>query len=119
MLGGLGLLLGTVGLGAVLLRNVLERRRELAVLRAVGYRQVNFFTMVMAENVLLLLGGLFVGTSCALLAIAPTFLDRGGQLPGSALAVLLAGVLLTGLLVSLGSTAIALRAPLLRSLRDE
>ena len=36
-LGGLGLLVGTVGLAAVLLRNVLERRRELALLRAVGY----------------------------------------------------------------------------------
>jgi hypothetical protein len=32
-LGGLGLLLGTIGLGAILLRNVLERRRELALLR--------------------------------------------------------------------------------------
>ena len=37
-LGGLGLLIGTVGLAAVVLRNVLERRRELALLRAVGYR---------------------------------------------------------------------------------
>ena len=55
MLGGLGLLLGTLGLGAVLLRNVLERRRELALLRALGYRQADFFAMVMAENVLLLL----------------------------------------------------------------
>jgi len=73
----------------------------------------------MAENVLLLLGGLFVGTSCALLAIAPMFLDRGGQLPGAALIFLLAGVLLTGLLVSLGSTVLALRAPVLQALRDE
>jgi putative ABC transport system permease protein len=38
-LGGLGLLLGTVGLATVLLRNVLERRRELALLGAVGYRR--------------------------------------------------------------------------------
>ena len=37
-LGGLGLLLGTVGLATVLLRNVLERRRELALFGAVGYR---------------------------------------------------------------------------------
>ena len=35
--GSLGLLLGTVGLGAVLARNVLERRREIGLLRAVGY----------------------------------------------------------------------------------
>jgi ABC-type lipoprotein release transport system permease subunit len=38
MLGGLGLILGTLGMAAVLLRNVLERRRELALLRAVGLR---------------------------------------------------------------------------------
>jgi ABC-type antimicrobial peptide transport system permease subunit len=36
MLGGLGLILGTIGLAAVLLRNVLERRRELALMRAVS-----------------------------------------------------------------------------------
>ena len=41
-LGGLGLLLGTVGLATVLLRNVLERRRELALLGAVGYRRGHF-----------------------------------------------------------------------------
>ena len=38
-LGGLGLLLGTVGLGVVLLRNALERRRELAMLRRLGFRR--------------------------------------------------------------------------------
>ena len=36
-LGALGLLLGTVGLATVMFRNVLERRREMALLRAVGY----------------------------------------------------------------------------------
>ena len=36
-LGGLGLISGTIGLAAVMFRNVLERRRELALLRAVGY----------------------------------------------------------------------------------
>ena len=37
-LGALGLLLGTLGIGAVLVRNAFEQRRELALLRAVGYR---------------------------------------------------------------------------------
>ena len=64
-LGGLGLLLGTVGLGAVLLRNALERRRELALLRAVGYRQRHLSLMVLAENALLLALGLGTGVVCA------------------------------------------------------
>ena len=119
MLGGLGLVLGTVGLGAVLLRNVLERRRELALLRALGYRQADFFAMVIAENVLLLTCGLIAGAVCALLAIAPTFLDRGGRLPAATIGLLLFGVLMTGLVASLGATAAALRSPLLPALRAE
>jgi ABC-type lipoprotein release transport system permease subunit len=119
MLGGLGLVLGTLGLGAILLRNVLERRRELALLRALGYTRSDFLTMVVAENVWLLVCGLLIGTCCALLAIAPMFLDRGGRLPIATLTGLLLGVLATGLLASLGATAAALRSPLLPALRAE
>jgi len=36
-LGGLGLVLGTIGIAAVTARNVLERRRELALFSAAGY----------------------------------------------------------------------------------
>ena len=75
-LGGLGLILGTVGLAAVLLRNVLERRKELAVLRAIGYDRADFRVMVLAENSLLLVVGLLTGAACALLAIAPAFRSR-------------------------------------------
>lgn len=118
-LGGLGLVLGTVGLGAVLLRNVLERRRELALLRALGYKQAHFFAMIIAENLLLLLGGLIAGTLSALLAIAPVAWDRGGDLPVLSLALLIGGVLAVGLAASVGATAAALRSPLLLSLRME
>jgi hypothetical protein len=68
---------------------------------------------------LLLVGGLIIGTVCALVAIAPMFLDRGGRLPIDTVALLLLGVLGTGLLASLGATAAALRSPLLSALRNE
>jgi len=119
MLGGLGLLLGTLGLAAVLLRNVLERRRELALLRAVGYNSSHFTLMVLAENALLLFSGLLIGTFCALLAIAPVFFERGGRLPNISLGLLLAGVLVSGLIASLLATWAALRSPLLPALRAE
>lgn len=116
-LGGLGLLLGTFGLAAVLLRNVLERRRELALLRAVGFRQRDLVVMITAENLLLLVMGLFAGTVSALLAIAPALAERG-TLPGFSFA-LLGGVLLAGLLASVLAVAAAVRAPLLEVLRSE
>jgi ABC-type lipoprotein release transport system permease subunit len=118
-LGGLGLILGTIGLAAILLRNVLERRQELALLRAVGYRSRDVAVMVMAENLMLLVLGLATGTWCALLAVAPAIGSRGGHLPVASLAVLLAAVLATGIVASLAATGAALGSPLLAGLRSE
>jgi hypothetical protein len=119
-LGGLGLLLGTVGLAAVLLRNVLERRRELALLGAVGYRRSHFLAMVVAENALLIGSGLVAGTVSALLAIGPAAMERGSRLPVTSGGVLLiVGVILTGLLSSVIATRAAVRGSLLQSLRSD
>jgi putative ABC transport system permease protein len=119
MLGGLGLVLGTFGMAAVLLRNVFERRRELALLRAVGYNSSHFAAMVITENVLMLCCGLAVGFICALLAIAPVLFERGGRLPNISLGLLLLAVLLSGAIASLVATLAALRSPLLPALRAE
>jgi ABC-type lipoprotein release transport system permease subunit len=118
-LGGLGLLLGTVGLAAVLMRNVLERRRELALLRAAGYRRRHLFTMVLAENAYLLLMGLAAGALCAALATAPAVSARGGHVPVASLGALLAVVAAAGIASSALATAVALGAPLLGALRSE
>ena len=118
-LGALGLLLGTLGLGTVLLRNVLERRRELALLRAVGYDTGHVSLMVLVENGVLLFGGLGVGTLCALVAIAPAWVERGGQFPIMSLVGLLLAVAVAGLVSSLAATIVAVRSPLLAALRSE
>ena len=119
-LGGLGLLLGTLGLATVLLRNVLERRRELALLSAVGYRRAHVLMMVVAENALLLGGGLAAGAVCAGLAIAPAVVERGGRVPLTSGGVLLLfGVFTTGVLSSVIALRAATRTPLLTSLRSE
>jgi hypothetical protein len=118
-LGALGLLLGTAGLGAVLLRNALERRRELALLRAVGYRRRDLTRLVLAENGVLLAAGLAAGTLAALLAIVPAALARGASLPVTSLAILVAAVAAAGLVASLAASALVHRMPLLASLRSE
>jgi putative ABC transport system permease protein len=119
-LGGLGLLVGTLGLTAVVLRNVLERRRELGLLGAVGYRRSDIFLIVIAENLLLVGWGLAIGTVCALVAIAPAAIERGGRLPVTAGgAMLLFAVFLAGLLSSVVATRAALSTPLLEALRSE
>ena len=118
-LGALGLLLGTLGTAVILLRNVLERRRELALMRAVGYGPGHLGTMVLAENLLLVGFALVTGVSSALVAVAPVLAarDLGPSLaPTGALAGL---VLLVGLLASLAAVAAAVRTPVIASLRSE
>jgi ABC-type antimicrobial peptide transport system permease subunit len=118
-LGGLGLLLGTIGLAAVMFRNVLERRRELAVLRAVGYNRWSVTQMILAEAVLLLGAGLGAGVLSAVLAVAPAWLGRSGARPGATLALLLAAVAVAGVFSSMIAARAALRTNLLESLRAE
>jgi putative ABC transport system permease protein len=118
-LGSLGLLLGTVGLTTVLLRNALEQRREMALLRAVGYRERHISALIVAENLFLLLLGLGTGTATALVAIGPALREREGQLPVASIVVLLAVVILTGLAVSRLAVAAIQRLPVLASLRSE
>ncbi len=118
-LGALGLLLGTLGLGAVLLRNVLERRRELGLLRAIGYEPRHVAFMVLAENALLLALGLGIGTGCALIAIAPAWLERGQRLPVASIAWLLLAVAVAGFAASLAATRAVVAAPLLAALKTE
>ncbi len=118
-LGGLGLLLGTLGLGAVVLRNVLERRRELALLRAVGYRPRTFALMLLAENGLLLTLGLLSGSLSAVIAIAPAIQQRGWNFGSGAGIAFLSAVAAAGALASLAAVVSAWRSPLLDSLRAE
>jgi ABC-type antimicrobial peptide transport system permease subunit len=99
-------------------RNVLERRRELALLRAVGYNARHVTIMILAETALLLASGLGAGIVCALIAIAPAWLERGSA-PGAGLALLLIGVVGAGLLSAIAATRAALKGTLLDALRAE
>jgi ABC-type antimicrobial peptide transport system permease subunit len=118
-LGGLGLLLGSLGLAVVLLRGVWERRAELALLRALGYRRGALGRLVLAENGFLLLVGLAAGAVSALLAVAPHLIGGAGGVPWANLAALLGLVLLVGLMAGALAVAATLRAPLIPALRRE
>jgi putative ABC transport system permease protein len=119
ILGGLGLLLGSAGLGVVVLRNVLERRGELALLQAVGLRKQSLQWLVLTEHAALLVLGLVVGMLAALLAVLPALRAPGAQMHVAALAWTLLGVLASGMLWTWLATRMALRGQLLPALRNE
>ena len=118
-LGSLGLLLGTIGLGAVLARNVLERRREMGLLAAVGYAPANIRSMVLSEGMALVIGGLLIGTFCATIAILPALRERAQSLPLGSLLSLLVGVIVTGAIASLIAIKLTTRTPVVRAIKAE
>jgi hypothetical protein len=118
-LGALGLLLGTIGLAVVQLRSVLERRGELALMRAAGFRRRRLVRMVLWENCLLLLGGLAVGCVAAAVAMVPQWLPREASVPLRELTLLLGVIAVVGVVAGWLATRSALRAPILPALRGD
>jgi putative ABC transport system permease protein len=119
VLGGLGLLLGSAGLGVVVLRNVLERRSELAVLLAVGFRRRTLQRMVLGEHAALLAVGLGIGMVAAIVAVLPALGTARSALPYGSLGLTLVAVCLNGLLWAWLATRYALRGNLVEALRKE
>jgi ABC-type lipoprotein release transport system permease subunit len=118
-LGALGLLLGTLGLAAVLARNVLERRRELGLLGAIGFTRAHMRTLVTAETLLLVGAGVTIGTVAALVAIAPAIAARASSLPFASLGLLLVAVVATGLVASFVAVRMATSMNVVEAIKSE
>ena len=109
----------SAGLGAVVLRNVLERRGELGLLQAVGFRRRSLRWLVLSEHGGLLGLGLACGILAALTAVLPALLAPGAEAHLTALAMTLGGVFASGLIWTWVATSFALRGELLNALRNE
>jgi len=118
-LGGFGVLLGTVGLGAVLFRGLWERRREISLLRAVGFRPHRIQYLIILENVTLLVVGLVVGVSAALVAVFPQLISGRATIPWLPLIQLLIGMIIVGFFTASAATWWILRQNLMEGLRRE
>lgn len=119
ILGGLGLVLGSIGLGLVVLRNMLERRNELAMLRAVGFNKATLKRMVFYEHSGLMLAGLVSGAVAAILAVAPALKAPGATVPYLSLALTVAAIAISGVLWIWIAAALALSGRMLDALRSE
>ncbi len=116
-LGALGLLLGTFGLAAAQLRSVLERRGELALMRAVGFTETRLSRLILIEAAQLLCGGLLVAAVAAAAALVPYAVLGRAKIGWQEPLLLLSVVLVVGLCVSGWAASRAIRAPLLAALR--
>jgi ABC-type antimicrobial peptide transport system permease subunit len=118
LLGTLGLLLGTVGLGISQLRGAMERRSELAAMRAIGFTRERLTWLLTLENAWQLFRGMIIGATAAGFAVVPALLG-GQQAAGiTGTITMLVGIVVVGLLASWISAILAMRWPLGQALRS-
>lgn len=119
VLGALGLLLGTIGLGIAQLRSALERRGELATMRAIGFTKSRLVWLLTLENIWQLIRGIGIGVGTAVLATLPA-IASGQPFAGLLWPMMMLGmVILCGLVCSVVVAYIAMRWPLLQALRAD
>ncbi len=117
-LGGLGVLIGTLGIGLVLFRNIIERRGQLATLRAFGFRMQLLFKMLLLESCFILTVGMLIGIAAGIVAI---FSSQGHipSFPWVSLTITLLLIFLFGIISNCIAVSVALRSPLLSTLKSE
>jgi ABC-type lipoprotein release transport system permease subunit len=95
VLGSLGMILGVMGMGLNLVRNIRSRRKEFALLAASGFTPRSIRNILLRENFAILMAGAIAGTLPAILATWPS-LSAGNGLPWSAIGALSLLLLLVG-----------------------
>ena len=117
-LGGLGVLLGTFGLALVFFRNIIERRGELATLRAFGFRRQLLSRMLFLESCFLLTVGMLIGIVAGLVAVLAAH-GHFPAFPWFSLTITLLFIFGFGIIANAIAVAVALRSPLLTTLKSE
>lgn len=118
-LSGLGFIIGTIGLGIILLQNIHERRQELALMMSLGFGRKRIFRIIFLENIFLLFSGICLGWISALVGIMPSLVSPVFDFRGSSVLLLTAGILISGLLWIYFPLRSVLQRPLLKSLRND
>ncbi len=119
LLGGLGIVLGTIGLGFIVIRNVLGRMGELAMIWAIGTDRREIRNMVFCEHILLLIYGAVAGLVTAVVAAYPAAAAADARVPVLGIGLMVAAIMVSGAVWAWLAVCFALRGDLMGALRNE
>jgi hypothetical protein len=119
MLGGLGFMLGTLGLAAVLVRNIVERKSEYALMLAVGFKKRTLVGMNLFENGILLVMGIMIGSVSALTAVLPYMVSSHTRTAVGLLMIVMLIILFIGLASCTAAASLSMTGDFIPALRRE
>lgn len=118
VLGGFGMILGIIGLGFVLIRNYNLRKKEFALMMAVGFSESSIRRTIFREQILILAAGVLTGLVSAIIATLPS-LGSGSDVPWISLSAITLAIIITGIITLFVSLRRITRESLISSLRKE
>ena len=118
-LGALGVLLGTVGLFVVVLRNLWERREEQAILSALGYSFHQLKKIYYTENVQVVFFGIILGVGAGFMGLVPSLIKKINDISYVAIGGFVLTLLIFAWLCLRGSIFLGLRQKPFDSLKNE
>ncbi len=119
MLGGLGMIIGTIGLGIILWRNTRERMAEFALLRALGHPKRRIMRRLVREYLHILMAGTGLGFGGALLVLLPNFFIPGYHFPFVWVSAILLLILGSGFAWIWAAAEKSMRREIVTDLREE
>ena len=97
LLGAFGMLLGTIGLAIIITKTMLERQKETALLRVLGFRISTISRLYISEYTILLFAGILSGALAALMATWPAFASQSQNISSPFLLGVMTLIVLNGL----------------------
>jgi len=119
MLGALGLLIGTLGLGILIFRITFEQIPEYALLLSLGFRKSVIFGMVISEKLFLMTFSVLIGLIPAVLSALPSLISSIYSNLWVWLPAIPVLVILSGAIFSFVAVRMAFRQNLVQALRNE
>jgi ABC-type antimicrobial peptide transport system permease subunit len=119
LLGALGIILGTVAMGFIVMRNVLARMGELAMMWAIGYNIKKIRRIIFYEHMILFVYGSFTGLAASLVSVYPSLSVSGRDIPYLSITTTLIAIIVSASVWTLLATRLALKKNPLAALRNE
>jgi len=118
-LGGIALILGTLGIAIVLIKSITARKYQFALMQAFGMRMSSIRRMLIYEYMFLILTGLLTGLLSSFATSAVSLLANPAQIPLDTIALILLLFLLNSFVWIYLATSLSLKKDLIRDLRNE
>jgi ABC-type lipoprotein release transport system permease subunit len=119
MLGILSLVIGTAGFGILIARSIMERKSEMGLLQALGYKQNTIYRIIFTEHFILLITGIIIGFLPAIISTLPSLLSLNTDVSISNLFFILLFLILSSILWIGLFTRFSIGKDLVKELRTE